>query len=303
MLAHNFVRQDLRAARIAREHLRAPGARSAAQASRRSRRMPLSRLQFDCAGQCVRTVAGTRRRFPRAPESIQLPCAENTDCCTYFWVTAQAERPPIMAIPEYGQIAACTRRSTVPGVATSAHGENGLDPAHNDSCTTTHGFSGTEGDSPFPTSHRGAAVGLRIHDHLFLAAASRREDAAASGRQVAAVVTRARPPRASCMLTAIDPTPSYSTGRTSSRRRWIRVTVRPSHSARSFMQDPSTTPASMSAMVCPRAGPGRTRRPGAIFTPRPPSRAAAAVDAPWPATVSSEGLEQRGWRIDKNPGP
>jgi phenylpropionate dioxygenase-like ring-hydroxylating dioxygenase large terminal subunit len=124
-----------------------------------------------------------------------------------------AERPPMMPIPEYGQMGwhASIDEYTNPGDYRRSV-ENGLDPAHNEFVHTTHGFSGTEGDSRVPDLKiEERAWGCGFITTYYSPPLADEKMKAASGREVDAVVTAGTFHHGpSCMTTYINPGPGYA---------------------------------------------------------------------------------------------
>jgi phenylpropionate dioxygenase-like ring-hydroxylating dioxygenase large terminal subunit len=176
---------------------------------------PYHGWQFDGAGRCTRIPSiGADARIPARARVDAYPVEERYGLVHVFLGDLpEAERPGIMAIPEYGQpgwhaqvdeyLNTADYRRTI---------ENGLDPAHNEFVHTTHGFSGKEGDSRVPDldiEERDWGCGFittyyspPLQDEKMKAAAGR------TGNAVVTAGTFHHGP--TCMTTYINPGPGFS---------------------------------------------------------------------------------------------
>ena len=172
-------RQRLRASRRLAGRRRAQG---------RSHPVPVPRLAVRRRRQVpqdpVARSAGSGSYSRAAPASTPIPTEERYGLVHVFLGDLpEAERPPIMEIPEFGQpgwYAHCEdngQRGRLPRQI-----ENALDPAHNEYVHPTHGFSGERDDYFVPELKvRGPALGQRLHHDVLRAAAQGRADEARDG--------------------------------------------------------------------------------------------------------------------------
>ncbi|MBM4197039.1 MAG: Rieske 2Fe-2S domain-containing protein [Gammaproteobacteria bacterium] len=108
---------------------------------------PYHGWQYDGAGICRKIPAlgpTGQRRIPGRARIDTYPVEERYGLVHVFLGDLpESERPPIMAIPEFGQPgwhASCEDHSSEGDFRRNI--ENGLDPAHNEYVHPTHGFSG-----------------------------------------------------------------------------------------------------------------------------------------------------------------
>lgn len=108
---------------------------------------PYHGWQFDGQGRCTRIPSlGKDARIPARARVDAYPVAEQYGLVfAFLGDLPEAERPPIMAIPEFGEEAwRATWLEYEVDFNYERSIENGLDPAHNEFVHPTHGFSGED---------------------------------------------------------------------------------------------------------------------------------------------------------------
>ena len=176
---------------------------------------PYHGWQFDGRGQCTRIPSlGAAAKIPARARVDAYPVDELYGLVHVFLGDLPAaERPPIMPIPEYGQPGWHATIDEYTNVADYRRTvENGLDPAHNEVVHTTHGFSGTEGDSRVPDLKiEERAWGCGFMTTYFSPPLEDAKMQAVAGRKVDAVVTAGTFHHGpSCLTTYINPGPGYA---------------------------------------------------------------------------------------------
>lgn len=176
---------------------------------------PYHGWRFDGDGRCQRIPSlGLDARIPARARVDSYPVVERYGLVhVYLGDLPEAERPPIMPIPEYGQPEwfAAIDDYTNPGDYRRSV-ENGLDPAHNEFVHTTHGFSGTEEDhrvpdldieeQPWGCGFVTTYVSPPLQDEKMKAAAGRERNALITAGTIHHGPTN--------MTTRINPGPGYS---------------------------------------------------------------------------------------------
>ncbi len=176
---------------------------------------PYHGWQFDGSGQCTRIPSlGATAKIPGRARVDAYPVAERYGLVHVFLGDLpEAERPPIMPIPEYGQPG---WHATIDEYSNTADYrrtlENGLDPAHNEFVHTTHGFSGTEGDDRVPDLRIEARPwGCGFMTTYYSPPLEDEKMKAAAGRKADAVVTAGTFHHGpTCMTTYINPGPGFA---------------------------------------------------------------------------------------------
>ncbi len=176
---------------------------------------PYHGWQFNGAGQCTRIPSlGAAAKIPARARVDAYPVDEKYGLVHVFLGDLpEAERPTIMPIPEYGEPG---WHATIDEYASTADYrrtiENGLDPAHNEFVHTTHGFSGTEGDTRVPDlTIEERPWGCGFMTTYFSPPLQDEKMKAAAGRKADAVVTAGTFHHGpTCMTTYINPGPGYA---------------------------------------------------------------------------------------------
>jgi phenylpropionate dioxygenase-like ring-hydroxylating dioxygenase large terminal subunit len=176
---------------------------------------PYHGWQFDGAGQCTRIPSlGATAKVPARARVDAYPVEERYGLVhAFLGDLPEAERPSIMAIPEYGQPGWHAQIDEYLNAADYRRAiENGLDPAHNEFVHTTHGFSGKEGDSRVPDLDiEESAWGCGFMTTYYSPPLQDEKMKAAAGRQGNAVVTAGTWHHGpTCMTTRINPGPGFS---------------------------------------------------------------------------------------------
>jgi phenylpropionate dioxygenase-like ring-hydroxylating dioxygenase large terminal subunit len=178
---------------------------------------PYHGWQFDPAGVCRKIPSlgpGSAARIPGRARVDAYPVEERYGLVHVFLGDLpESERPPIMAIPEYGQPGwYASHEDYESGGDFRRSVENGLDPAHNEYVHPTHGFSGAREDYRVPELRiESRAWGSGFITQYFAPPLKDEQMKAASGRSVDAEVeagTFHHGP--TCMITSIRPTPSHT---------------------------------------------------------------------------------------------
>jgi phenylpropionate dioxygenase-like ring-hydroxylating dioxygenase large terminal subunit len=176
---------------------------------------PYHGWQFDGAGRCTRIPSlGAAASIPARARVDSYPVEERYGLVhAFLGDLPEADRPPVMPIPEYGQpgwhaqideyLNTADYRRTI---------ENGLDPAHNEFVHTTHGFSGKEGDSRVPDlTIEEQPWGCGFMTTYYSPPLQDETMKAAAGRQGEAVVTAGTFHHGpTCMTTRINPGPGIA---------------------------------------------------------------------------------------------
>jgi phenylpropionate dioxygenase-like ring-hydroxylating dioxygenase large terminal subunit len=176
---------------------------------------PYHGWQFDGGGQCTRIPSlGTTAKIPARARVDSYPVVEQYGLVhAFLGDLPEAERPPIMPIPEYGQPGWHATIEEHTGTFDYRRTlENGLDPAHNEFVHTTHGFSGTEGDSRVPDLNvEEQPWGCGFMTTYYSPPLQDERMKAAAGRKGDAVVTAGTFHHGpACMVTRINPGPGYA---------------------------------------------------------------------------------------------
>jgi phenylpropionate dioxygenase-like ring-hydroxylating dioxygenase large terminal subunit len=178
---------------------------------------PYHGWQFDGTGRCLKIPSlgpQGQERIPARARVDVYPVEERYGIVHVFLGDLpEAERPPVMPIPEYGQPGwyASVEDYVGPGDFRRAL-ENGLDPAHNEYVHPTHGFSGERDDYFVPE--------LKIEDRpwgsgfittYFAPPLEDPKMKQASGRATNAVIEAGTCHHGpSCMITTIRPTGQHA---------------------------------------------------------------------------------------------
>lgn len=110
---------------------------------------PYHGWQFEGGGVCIRLPSiGAAAAIPRRTQIDSYPVVERYGLVfAFLGDLPEAERPPIMPIPEWGQDGWRATSQDYPIACNYERSvENGLDPAHNEFVHDTHGFQGANSE-------------------------------------------------------------------------------------------------------------------------------------------------------------
>jgi phenylpropionate dioxygenase-like ring-hydroxylating dioxygenase large terminal subunit len=176
---------------------------------------PYHGWEFNADGQCVRIPSlGSQARIPGRARVDAYPVVERYGLVHVFLGDLpEDERPPVMAIPEYGAPGwRATLDESEAEVDYRRSLENGLDPAHNEFVHTTHGFAGTDQAGPLPelSIEESAWGGGFMATYTSPPLADPQMQEASKRSRTAAITAGTFHHGPSCMVTRINPAPGFA---------------------------------------------------------------------------------------------